>query len=99
LRDWVYDVYRAEDGPALSGESPQIRWLYDLYARENRTDRMVKRLMERSSRMLDDIRKREDRIIVFEGRLPRWLKGKVKQSLAALQLLAVSEKVRRRLVR
>jgi hypothetical protein len=99
LRDWVYDVYRAEDGPALSSESPQIRWLYDLYARENRTDRMVKRLMERSSRMLDEIRKREDRIIVLDGRLPRWLKSKVKQSLAALQLLLVLGKVRRRLVR
>lgn len=60
LRDWVYDVYRSEDRLPLSSESPQFRWLYSLYAKENRTDRMVQRLIDRSQTMLDRIGQLDD---------------------------------------
>jgi hypothetical protein len=69
LRDWVYDVYRDDDRAALADESPQIRWLYDLYVRESRTDRMVKRLMDRSKRMQDEIAQRDATIAQLSKRV------------------------------
>jgi len=48
LRDWVYDVYREDGEPPLSQANPKMKWLYTLYAREDRLDRLVNRLLARS---------------------------------------------------
>lgn len=48
LRDWIYDVYREADESPLPNATSQMKWLYGLYQRENRVDRMVDRLLGRS---------------------------------------------------
>ncbi|MFL6446246.1 MAG: radical SAM protein [Bryobacteraceae bacterium] len=44
FRDWIYDLYKQADDP-LSEANPSFKWIYQLYAKENRIDRLVNRLL------------------------------------------------------
>jgi hypothetical protein len=44
VSDWIYELHR-DDADPLADASPAMRWLYQVYAKENRTDRLVNRLI------------------------------------------------------
>ena len=44
VSEWVYELHRDNADP-LADANPAMRWLYQVYAKENRTDRMVNRLL------------------------------------------------------
>lgn len=46
ISDWVYDLHRDADTAPLPEANPAMRWLYQLYAKEDRVDRLVNRLLK-----------------------------------------------------
>jgi len=74
LPDWIYDVYRDDPGDALADAGPHMKWLYALYEKEHRLDRMVARLISRgqdlerrSERQVNEIRGLEGRVEERDG--------------------------------
>ncbi len=46
FRDWIYDLYKETDDP-LSNATVAFKWIYKIYEKENRLDRLVNRLLEK----------------------------------------------------
>lgn len=44
FRDWIYDLYKETDD-ALSEANEPFKWIYKIYEKENRVDRLVNRLL------------------------------------------------------
>jgi len=44
FRDWIYDLYK-ETGDPLSEANEPFKWIYKMYEKENRVDRLVNRLL------------------------------------------------------
>lgn len=45
FRDWIYDLYKDTDEP-LSAATQPFKWIYKIYEKEDRVDRLVNRLLE-----------------------------------------------------
>jgi uncharacterized coiled-coil protein SlyX len=45
LSEWVYDIYRTSDSDRLSEATLSLKWLFEIYQKENRLDRLVNRLL------------------------------------------------------
>jgi sulfatase maturation enzyme AslB (radical SAM superfamily) len=45
FRDWIYDLYKETDDP-LSHATAEFKWIYRIYEKEKRLDRLVNRLLE-----------------------------------------------------
>lgn len=44
FRDWIYDLYNDVDDPLSEAAAP-FKWIYKIYEKENRVDRLVNRLL------------------------------------------------------
>jgi hypothetical protein len=44
LSEWIYDIYRT-GGEGLSEATQSLKWLYEIYQKEGRVDRLVNRLL------------------------------------------------------
>jgi hypothetical protein len=45
LSEWIYDIYRADDSDRLPEATLSLKWLFEIYQKENRLDRLVNRLL------------------------------------------------------
>jgi hypothetical protein len=45
FRDWVYNLYKETEDP-LSEATPPFKWIYQIYEKENRLDRLVNHLLQ-----------------------------------------------------
>ncbi len=44
FRDWIYDLHKETEDP-LSEATPPFKWIYKIYEKEKRLDRLVNRLL------------------------------------------------------
>lgn len=62
FRDWIYDLYKESADP-LSNATLAFKWIYKIYEKENRLDRLVNRLLEMDAELAKVRRSRIWRIL------------------------------------
>jgi radical SAM protein with 4Fe4S-binding SPASM domain len=68
FRDWIYDLYR-EQPDSLSEASDSLKWIYQIYEKEKRTDRFVNRLLAIEKAGHEELRReRADKLAVAADR-------------------------------
>lgn len=75
FRDWIYALYRDDDDPLSEATAP-FRWIYAIYEKENRVNRLVNRLLAiEKSLHAENQRMREELDAVYGGRAWRALRA------------------------
>jgi len=84
FRDWIFNLY--QDQPQLlPAATPPFRWIYRIYEKEQRLDRMVNRLLEIEAGLQRTLAEREQIIHELSTRALRRKPGPLVRAAAAVE--------------